>query len=282
MIRHRAAVNLTSLAKFLIYFKRRPVTTTGIILLSLLFVLAIFAPVIVSSDPGLVDPTHSKLAPTFLHLLGTDFAGRDVFSRLLHSLRLAYLSGLLAVFITAGLGITLGLWAGYYGRWIDSWIVWLMDLWLALPELLFILVLITVLGRDIWQVLIAIGLAGIPSFTRFVRLLTIHEKSQSYVEAAHVIGASPQRIVFTHILRNLWPALVTRLAIRFGYAILAASTLSFIGIGVQPAIPELGSLLDEGWKNMSHAWWLTAGPLVVLWLTMLGANLISDGITEQS
>jgi ABC-type dipeptide/oligopeptide/nickel transport system permease subunit len=255
--------------------------STGGVLLILLFVVALLAPILAPSDPLAVQPAAAKLPPTFAHILGTDFAGRDVFSRLLYSLRLAYAGGMLAVSITAVFGLALGLWAGYHAGRVDAVMMWLMDLWLVIPEILFILVIIALLGRDTWQILMAVGLAGIPSYVRFVRLLTIHEKSQLYVDAARVIGASTVRITFNHILRNIWPMLFTRLSIRFGYAILAAGALSFIGISAQPATPELGSLLKDGQESMRYAWWLLIGPLAVLWLTMLAANLISDAVAEQ-
>lgn len=251
----------------------------GSFILVSLIAVALCAPWLAPYDPIDVNPENTRLAPSWRHLLGTDYAGRDIYSRLLFSIRLAYWGGLWAIAITAVLGTTLGVLAGYYGGWFDVATMRLIDLWLALPGLLFLLVMIAILGVGLYQVIVAIGLAGIPAYARLVRGTTLHQKGQPYIEAAQAIGASPIRITFYHIIPNLIAPLLTYLAISFGSAILAAGSLGFLGLGGDPSIPELGQLLREGREVMNQLWWPVLGPILLLWLTMLGANLISDGIS---
>ncbi len=268
------------LSKITSLLLRHPSITTGCLLLVILGAAAVLAPFLTPYDPLAIDLSSAKMPPNSQHYLGTDEFGRDVFSRLLYSLRVAFVGGFLSVSITAVLGTTLGLLSGYSGGLVDNLIMRFVDMWLSLPGLLFILVIIAVIGRGLLQVLIAIGLAGIPSYARYVRGATIHEKSQLYVEAAQAVGVPATLIAARHIVPNVLPTLGTLIANSFGGAILAAGALSFVKLGGSSSIPELGRMLNDGSDQMRHQWWLVLGPLLVLWLTVLGANLISDGLTE--
>jgi ABC-type dipeptide/oligopeptide/nickel transport system permease subunit len=263
-----------------IRIKRQPSFWLGLAILLGLALIGLLAPWLSPHDPLLVDHTQVRRPPDATYWLGTDTAGRDLFSRLLHSIRLAYGSGLVATLLAITVGTALGTWAGYRGGWVDTLLLRLVDLWIALPGLLFLLVVLALLGRGVWQIVVAIGLAGIPFYIRVVRGLTIHLKAQLYVEAAVALGASSGHIVWRHILPNCWPALATLAALHFGTAVLAIGSLSFLGLGVNPPTPELGNLLYEGRGVMRYAWWRLAGPMLVLWLIILGTNLISDSIAE--
>lgn len=253
----------------------------GIALLLLLFLASLFVPLLSPYDPYQIDPKQTRLPPSTAHPLGTDEMGRDVLIRLLFSIRLAYAGGLLAILVATLGGGTLGLWVGYRGGWVDVVLMRLVDIWLALPGLLFLLVIVALLGRETWQVVLAVGLAGIPGFARVVRGQTMYEKSRPYVDAANAVGATPLRIMFRHILPNILVPIGTLLAVRFGGAILAVGSLSFLGFGVQQPTPDLGNLLSEGREFMRFAPWRTLGPVAVLWLTMLGTNLISDALAGR-
>lgn len=260
---------------------RNPSAKTGISLLLILFAVAICAPLLATHDPYALEPAASKLSPSTHHFLGTDYAGRDIFSRLLYSMRLAYYGGCIAISITASIGILLGTAAGYYGKWFDAAVMRIVDAWLAIPGLLFLFVVIATTGDGFYPIVLAVGLAGIPSFTRLVRGVAINETKQPYVEAARMIGVLPMRIALKHIAPNLVSPLVTYLASGFGSAILAAGSLGFIGLIENPTTPELGQLLREGREMMNHTWWPILGPILVIWLTMLATNLISDGVSEK-
>jgi ABC-type dipeptide/oligopeptide/nickel transport system permease subunit len=257
-----------------------PTTLVGSTILLLLFTTALCAPWLAPFDPVTIDPQQARLLSSWQHLLGTDYAGRDIFSRLLHSIRLAYWGGFLAILIMISFGTAVGVGAGYAGGWVDNIAMRVLDLWLALPGLLFLLVMVAILGTGLYQVLFAVGLAGIPAYTRLVRGMTLHQKQQPHIEATRAIGATNRRVMLHHIVPNMIPPLVTYLATSFGNAILAAGTLGFIGLGGDPSIPELGQLLQDGRDTMNQKWWPILGPIVVLWLTMLGVNLISDGVAE--
>ncbi len=252
---------------------------SGILLV--LVMLALAGPVLTTHDPQALDLSQTRMPPSLQHPLGTDMFGRDVLSRVIYSLRFAYAAGLIVVMITGGLGTALGLTAAHFGGTLDNLLMRVVDMWLSLPGILFLLVAIAVMGRGTMQVILAVAFLGIPGFARTVRGVTLDQKAQPYIEAAHAIGVPGRRIVARHIVPNILPVLATLLARLFGEAILAAGVLSFLGLGGDPSIPELGSLLKEGQDAMRWSWWLIVGPLIILWLTMFGANLISDGISER-
>ncbi len=262
-----------------------PALTWGIILLIATAILGWLAPVVAPYAPDdLVARPH--IPPSAAYPLGTDSTGRDSFSRLLYSIRMAYASALGAVLITALGGIALGVLAGYYGGKLDALLMRCVDIWLSIPGLLSILMLVALLDPVVRDgahcVVIAVGLGGIPAYTRLVRGLTIQEKSQLYVESAIALGAGPLRIMLRHIVPNLLSGISSLLAIRFGYAILAVGSLSFLGIGIQPTVPELGNMLRDGEESFNFYPWAILGPVAIFWITMLGANLIRDGLAEKA
>jgi len=253
----------------------------GIAILAIVTTIAICAPLLSDHDPTAVTANQQNLSPTSRHLLGTDFAGRDRFSRLLYSIRLAYWGALIAVTITVVVATPVGLLAGYNGGWTDVIAMRIAEMWLAMPGLLFLLVFVAIFGKGLYQVLIAIGIGGIPGYAKLVRSITLNEKKKLYVTSARTIGASTPRILFRHILPNITTSLITYLAVTFGGAILASSSLSLLGFGSDPSVPELGSMLNEGRERFNHSIVPIVGPTTILWLTLMGTNLISDGITER-
>lgn len=262
--------------------RRQPVSLIlGIAILAIVTTIAICVPLLSAHDSIDVDANPYNLSPTSRHLLGTDFAGRDRFSLLLHSIRLAYWGALIAVIITIMIAIPIGLLAGYNGGWTDVIAMRIAEMWLAMPGLLFLLVFTEIFGKGLYQVLIAIGIGGVPGYVKLVRSITLNEEKKLYITSARIIGASTPRILFRHILPNIITSLITYLAVTFGGAILASSSLSLLELGSDPSIPELGSMLNEGRERFNHSIVPVVGPTAVLWLTLMGTNLISDGISEQ-
>ncbi|HYF65323.1 MAG TPA: ABC transporter permease [Herpetosiphonaceae bacterium] len=231
-------------------------------------------------------PTGGSLPPSAAHWLGTDDTGRDILRLLLGSIWPAYLAGFLSISIIFALGSLVGALAGYYRGLIDRALRLAVNILFVIPELLqmlFIIALITpnsMRNAQTWHVILASSLVGIPGYALLVRNMVSVERDQTYVLAAHSLGLPPWRIALRHIFPNIRPPLLAFLAGRFKGAILVLSALSFIGLLYDPSVPHLGQLLDDGRRELMFAAWRIAGPLLVIWLTMLGANLISDAAGE--
>lgn len=230
--------------------------------------------------------TGGSLPPSAAHWLGTDDTGRDILRLLLGSIGPAYLAGLLSISIIFALGSMLGALAGYYRGLIDRALRLAINILFVIPELLqilFIIALITpnsIRNTQTWHIILAGSLVGIPGYALLVRNMVSAERDQTYVLAARSLGLPPWRIALRHIFPNIRPPLLAFLAGRFKGAILVLSALSFMGLGYDPSVPNLGQLLEDGHRELMFAWWRIAGPLLVIWLTMLGANLISDAAGE--
>jgi peptide/nickel transport system permease protein len=227
-----------------------------------------------------------SLSPSAAHWLGTDDIGRDILRMLLGSIGPAYLAGLASIGIVFAGGTLLGAVAGYRGGVLDWLLRQLINMVFVIPELLQMLFMITLLTSagvrqiHLVHIIIASSLVGIPGYALLVRNLVLAERQQMYPLAAYSLGLRPWRIALFHIVPNILPSLLAFLAGRFKGAILVLGALSFMGLGYNPRDPHLGQLLNDGQNEMMFSWWRIAGPLLVIWLTMLGANLISDAAAE--
>ncbi len=248
--------------------------------LALLLLLLVIAPALLPYDPLAMLPGQQFLPPGSGHLAGTDLFGRDVACRLLHGGRLTLGIGALAVLIAGLPGTALGLIAGYYGRWADRLITWLVDVMLAFPTILLALTIIAALGPGGPNVVLAVGLAGIPNYTRLVRGQVLSARRQPYVRAALTVGCTDRRILLRHILPNILGPLVVLATLDLGWAILNASALSFLGLGVQPPTPEWGAMLNEGRGYLRNAPWVSAAPGLAITLTVLAVNLLGDSLRD--
>ncbi len=247
----------------------------------LLFVLvAIFAPFLAPCDPLHCVPSEALQPPSFRHLMGTDEFGRDIFSRVIHGANISLQVGVVASIIAASLGLAIGLLSGYAGGRVDTVIMRLADVALAVPSQLTALALVAGLGPSINTVMFAVGVTGVARFTRLVRATTISAKEEVYVEAARAIGCGSFRIAFRHLLPNVFaPALV--LAMVFvSWAILLAAGLSFLGMGAQPPTPEWGLMLSKGRRFLREAWWITFFPGVAIAITVLSVNMMGDALRD--
>lgn len=257
-----------------------PGAIAGAIVLVVMVLLAIFAPLIAPYDPIAQDSTAIRAAPSPQHLFGTDNFGRDVFSRVLYGGRMSLPVGFVAVGITAVAGVALGLIAGYYGRAIDSVIMRWVDIMLAFPGILLAMALVAILGSSLFNLMLAVGIAAIPEYTRVVRGTVLSAREAEYVVAARVTGARDRSIVLRHILPNVLPPVIVLATLGIAGAIILGSTLSFLGLGIKPPTPEWGNMLADGRSMLRHQWWVSLFPGLAIMLTVLAINLLGDGLRD--
>lgn len=250
----------------------------SIILIYLL--IALFAPIIAPYDPLKIDLLHKLQQPSIHHLMGTDDKGRDIFSRVLYGTQLSLGVGVVSVFIGAFFGITLGLISGYYGKWIDVVIMRVIDILLAFPGILLALAIVSALGPNLINVMIAIGIFSIPTFARIVRGSTLATKKMEYIDAVHALGASDFKIIFVYILPNILSPIIVQGSLRLATAILSASALSFLGMGAQPPSPEWGAMLSSGRDFLWSAPYVATFPGLAIVFAVLGFNLLGDGLRD--
>lgn len=259
---------------------RHPGALAGACVLTLLLLTALAAPVLVPYDPSQQSVGAQLGPPDRSHPFGTDRYGRDMLSRIVAGARLSLPIGLLAVSFALVVGTALGLVTGYFGGRIDSLGTKVIDILLGFPPIMLALLIIAVLGIGISNVVLAVGIAGIPRFARIVRGATISARENVYVEAARALGASAPRLILGHILPNVTAPIIVLATLYIGRAILESSALGFLGMGVQPPTPEWGSMLSEGREFMRHAWWLMVFPGVALFLTVISINLLGDYLRQ--
>jgi peptide/nickel transport system permease protein len=254
---------------------RGAVVGAGIVLV-LIFVI-VFGQKIAPYDP-LEQVGPRLLPPSGEFLLGTDQFGRDVLSRVVFGVRTTILGSIVAVFIAAGIGIPIGLIAGYGGKWPDQIISRIVDIMLAFPGILLALVAVSLLGSGLNNVQIAVGISFIPSFARLVRGSVFSIKENLYVEAARAEGCSGLRIAVRHILPNLVSSVIVLFTMTIGWAIIIATSINFIGLGVQPPTPELGADLGTSRDYLGVAWWTGTFPGLVIVIVVLSVNMMGDGL----
>jgi peptide/nickel transport system permease protein len=250
----------------------------GVILF--LFAVAVLAPVIVAHSPDLIDTGNILAPPTSGHLLGTDELGRDVLSRMVYSTRISLLVGFVAVGISTVIGVFIGAIAGYYGGWADSVLMRFVDIMLCFPTIFLILAVIAVLGPSIWNIMAIIGITNWMGVARLVRAEFLTLKERDFVMASRAVGAKDLRVIFRHILPNAMAPVFVSAVLGVGGAILIESSLSFLGLGVQPPTPSWGNMLTSGKDNIEIAWWLSLFPGLAILITVLGYNLLGEGLQD--
>lgn len=258
--------------------KRLAVAGAGIVLALVLLSLA--APWLSPYDPQAQDLSLQLKPPSAAHWLGTDEYGRDVLSRMLHGGRISLSVGLVAVGIALVIGVFVGAVAGYFGGWVDQVIMRLVDIVLCIPTLFLILMLIVFLGPNLVNIMVIIGLTGWTELSRLVRAEFLSLRHRDYVAAATALGAPHGRIILRHMLPNALAPVFVSATFGIAGAILLESGLSFLGLGVQPPVPSWGNILTAGKDYITQAWWLTLAPGVAIFLTVLGYNLLGDGLRD--
>jgi peptide/nickel transport system permease protein len=254
--------------------------TIGAVILSIIILLTVFAPFITPYNPIQVTPSARLQPPSLQHIFGTDDFGRDVFTRVIYGGRVSLQVGLVSVALAAATGTLLGVLAGYSGGWIDIVIMRLIDMLLAFPSILLALAIVAILGRSLPNVMLAVGIASIPVYTRVVRASTLSIKQLDYVLAARAIGSTGQRVMFFHILPNILASLIVITTNGIAGAIVAGAALGFLGLGAQSPTPEWGIMLSEGRVFLRTASWVTTFPGLAIMITVLAINLLGDGLRD--
>ena len=251
----------------------------GTVLLAIVLA-ALLAPLISPYDPIKTSQRTSLEAPSLAHLMGTDRFGRDVLTRVLWGGRLSLPVGFVSVVIAAVVGVALGLIAGYYGGRLDAVIMRFVDLLLAFPGILLALAIVAVLGASLLNLMIAVGIASIPDYVRITRGTVLSVKEREFILAARTVGIRDSAIILRHILPNVLAPLIVLATLGMAAAIITASALSFLGLGIKPPTPEWGNMLAEGREFLQHAWWVAFFPGLAIMLTVFAINLLGDGLRD--
>ncbi|MEW6350174.1 MAG: ABC transporter permease [Thermodesulfobacteriota bacterium] len=253
----------------------------GLCVVVVLFAVALFAKPLAPYPPDDIHTDQVLIGPCRAHLLGTDVLGRDVLSRIIHGSRVSLSVGFVAVGISTAIGVLLGALAGYYRGIVDKVVMRFVDIMLCFPTFFLILAVIAFVGPSIWNIMVVIGLTSWMGVTRLVRaeFLTIRERD--FVQAAISQGAGDLRIIFLHILPNAMAPVLVAATLGVASAVLVESSLSFLGIGVQPPDPSWGNMLTEGKDNIEIAWWLSVFPGWAILITVMGYNLLGEGIRDS-
>lgn len=270
----------TEFQQVLRHLRRNRMAMAGVAILFVFLLGAIFAPLLTTFDPTRPDFGNAFQKPSATHIFGTDELGRDVFARILYGSQISLLIGLISVSIGLILGVPVGALSGYYGGKLDLIVQRLIDIMIAFPGILLAIVIVTMLGTGVENVMIATGVASIPTYTRLVRGSVLAVKELRFVAAAKVLGISDLRIIVRHILPNCMGPIVVQSTFQVATAILWAAGLGFLGLGAQPPDPEWGAMLSKGREFIRTAHHLTTFPGLAILLMVLGFNLLGDGLRD--
>ena len=281
-----AAIRRRMLADFWFYFRQNRGAVAGMWVFLALVLVAIFAPLIAPHDPtqqyrdALLVPPVWQEGGRAGFLLGTDAVGRDMLSRLIYGAQFSLFIGIVVVSIALVGGIIVGLLAGFFGGWVDTVIMRVMDVILAFPSLLLALVLVAILGPGLTNAMIAIAIVYQPHFARLTRAAVMGEKAREYVTAARVAGAGNLRLMFKTILPNCLAPLIVQATLSFSSAVLDSAALGFLGMGAQPPASEWGTMLAEAREFILRAWWVVTFPGLAILTSVLAINLMGDGLRD--
>jgi glutathione transport system permease protein len=260
--------------------RRNRFAIAGALVLLAVVLIAIAAPLVAPYDPIAQDYDHLLQGPSLQHFFGTDNFGRDIFSRIIYGGRISLAVGFLGTLLGVAMGIMIGLFAEYYGGWIDSLAMRLLDIFLAFPGLLLAIAIVAVLGVGAQNVVVAIGIFSVPGFARVLRGSILSLKEQDFVTAAYASGATDRRLMFVHLLPNAVAPILVIATLRLGTAILTAASLSFLGLGIRPPSPEWGAMLSDGRQYIQLAPHVTVFPGLAILVIMLALNLLGDGLRD--
>jgi peptide/nickel transport system permease protein len=270
--------------KLMVYtLSRSPLSVIGFCFVSTFLIIVLIGPMIITYPGDIKGTLHmdQKLRPpSSKYPFGTDEVGRDIYSRVIMGTRLSFQIGLIIIFIAMGIGVPLGIIAGYVGGWLNEIIMRVTDIFLSIPGLLLALAIVGALGPGIKNAMLALSIVWWPGYVRLVQGKTLSLREESFVEAAKSIGASRLRIVFSHILPNCTSPIIVKASMDMGMAILFAANLGFIGVGAQPPEPEWGAMISTGRNYLPDHWWMATFPGLAILITVLGFNLLGDGLRD--
>ena len=262
---------------------RNPMSLLGLILVGIVVLSALLAPWIApypDHSGAVVDFLNNNRAPSLKNLMGTDLVGRDILSRIMYGYQISLVLGVIVLAIATPIGTVFGLIAGYRGGWVEIVLMRIVDIFLSIPPLVLAIAMMGVLEPTLTNAMLAVTLMWWPWYARLVYSIARGEREEGYVVAAEVIGASTWHIIFREILPNCLPAIITKMTLDMGFVIIIASSLSFLGLGVQPPTPDLGSMVAEGARYLPDSWWLTVFPGLSILVAVFGFNLLGDGLRE--
>lgn len=262
--------------------KKNKMAMVGLAIITALVLAACCADIIADYDEVVIklDIGNRLKPPSSENWLGTDEHGRDILARMIHGIRISLRVGVVAVGISILIGGSLGAIAGYYGGKLDSVIMRLMDVFLAIPSILLAIAIVSALGGSMMNLMIAIGVSGVPRYARIVRASVLSVREQEFIESARAIGATDFRIITRHIIPNALAPVIVQATLGVAGAILSTAGLSFIGLGIAPPAPEWGAMLSGGRKYMRVAWHITTFPGIAIVVTILALNLLGDGLRD--
>src|SRR5262245_61408031 len=254
----------------------------GLVLIVALVVCALLAPVLATHPDDVFElhPAKRLRAPSAEHLMGTDRMGSDVYSRLLFGARITILIGVIAVGASLVIGVPVGLIAGYYHNWASDLLMRVSDIFLAVPQVVLAIAIAQTLGPSLPNVILALSVTYWPWFARLVYAETRSLQKEVFVESTAALGASPFRLIALHVLPNVASPIIVRASIGMGFTILTAAALGFLGLGPPPPTPEWGRTIAEAREFLPDAWWYAAAPGLAIFLTVMGFNLLGDGLRD--
>jgi dipeptide transport system permease protein len=286
MVADAGAAPPSRLAEFWYYFSENTGAVAGLAVIAVVVLAALFAGVLAPHDPtfqyrdAFLRPPAWAEGGSATFFLGTDAVGRDILSRIIYGSRFSLLIGCIVVTLSLSLGILMGLVAGFSRGWVETMIMRLMDIILALPSLLLAIVIVAILGPGLVNAMIAVSVTYLPQFTRLTRASVITELSKEYVVASRVAGAGTLRLMLSTVLPNCWAPLIVQGTLAFSSAILDAAALGFLGLGAQPPTPEWGTMLADAREFVLRAWWVVTFPGLAILITVLAFNLMGDGLRD--
>ncbi len=264
-------------------FRSNALSMVGLSALIIVLIVAVAAPYIVPFPEDATGKTHvmERLKPPSKeHPFGTDKVGRDIFSRVLMGTGLALRVGVVIIVLASAIGVTIGAVAAYFGGWVDDVLMRITDIFLTVPALVLAIAITAALGKGITNVMFGISLVWWPGFARLTRSLVLSLREDAFVEAANGIGSSHLRVLFRHILPNAVSPIIVKMSTDFGFAVLTAAALGFIGLGAQPPTPEWGAMINDGRAYFPEEWWIATFPGLAIFVVVFSWNLLGDGLRD--
>ena len=265
---------------FLTVLMKRKLALAGVIVIAVIVVFALFAPFIAPYNPTKLNPAHRLQRPNGDYPFGTDNFGRDIFSRIVYGARTSLIGSAGVVSVAIMLGVTLGVTSGYFRR-VEPFVMRIVDVLMAFPSLLLALVLVSILGRGMVNVVLAVGMTYMTRTTRIVYALTLRTREEPYIEAVRSVGAKESRIVLFHLLPNMISPIIVQATFTFAFSLLDMAALDFLGLGIPPEIPSWGNMLSEGRTYLTMAPWLLLFPGSFIVLSVLSFNLLGDVLRDR-
>ncbi|MEZ4709811.1 MAG: ABC transporter permease [Caldilineaceae bacterium] len=275
--------DLENLRRGIARFRANPLSMLGFCALVVILLVAVLAPFIAPFPEdalGTMRAVDRLKPPGAPYWFGTDHVGRDIFSRVLLGTGLALRVGAVIIVLASAIGVTVGAAAGYFGGWVDDLLMRVTDIFLTVPALVLAIAVTAALGKGILNVMIGIALVWWPGFARLTRSLVLSLREEVFVEAATSVGVGHLRILFRHILPNTLSPIIVKMSTDFGFAVLTAAALGFIGLGAQPPTPEWGAMINDGRRYFPDEWWVSTFPGMAIFMLVFSWNLLGDGVRD--